>query len=314
MRATTWLANMLYLSGSPLLCRSLQLTWKNQHRSLKSKLNASTTVSSSKDSTTKGKLLVLGGTGFLGQNICKRAVLEGYQVTSVSRRGLPPSSSETSPTTTKIDYRQGDLRKKETVGTILAEGGYMGVIHCVGLLFDEKSGLASYNRFVSGSGSLPDSDSTYDSITRLTAFNAIESSIEYAKKSGLTPFPFMFTSAAEAGWPDVPLGPFIENNLAPDFLKRYLAAKRLVEAKLLATEPDLRPIIARPSLIYTMDRPSSFPSVAAFVVGNRIGLPFVDRPVTVQALSAAIVRAMSDSAIKGILRYPQIEDLSSIKS
>lgn len=37
-----------------------------------------------------GKILVLGGTGFLGQTVCKRALAEGFQVTSLSRRGLPP--------------------------------------------------------------------------------------------------------------------------------------------------------------------------------------------------------------------------------
>ena len=152
----------------------------------------------------KGKLLVLGGTGFLGQTVCKRAIVEGYDVTSLSRRGLPPTSEGTAPSTTsKVDYRQGDARKKEAIENILNEGGYTGVIHCIGLLFDDASGLGSYNRFVSGSGSLPDSDSTYDTITRLTAFNAIEATIEYAKKSNKTPFPFCFTSAAEAGWPEV---------------------------------------------------------------------------------------------------------------
>jgi hypothetical protein len=36
-------------------------------------------MSTSFISTKKGKLLVLGGTGFLGQTICKRAVLEGIR-------------------------------------------------------------------------------------------------------------------------------------------------------------------------------------------------------------------------------------------
>ena len=70
----------------------------------------------------KGKLLVLGGTGFLGQTICKRAVVEGYHVTSVSRRGVLP---ETPPSST-IDYRKGDARQKETITNILKEGGYTG--------------------------------------------------------------------------------------------------------------------------------------------------------------------------------------------
>lgn len=180
-------------------------------------------------------------------------------------------------------------------------------------MFDDASGLGNLNRFVSGSGSLPDTESTYDSITRLSAFNAIEAAVEYAQQSRSgTPFPFAFTSAAEAGWPDVPGGPQIEQFLAPEWLRRYLTAKRAVEAKL--QEPSvlkaLRPIIPRPSLIYSLDRPASYLPVGAFYVGNQIGLPFVDRPVTVQALSNAVIKAMGQDNVRGVLRYPQIEELS----
>jgi hypothetical protein len=75
----------------------------------------------------KKKLLVLGGTGFLGQTICKRAVVEGYAVTSVSRRGV--IRENTTPSNTNIDYRKGDAREKDTVTSILNEGGYTGRFH-----------------------------------------------------------------------------------------------------------------------------------------------------------------------------------------
>ena len=161
---------------------------------------------------------------------------------------------------------------------------------------------------------MPDSGSTYDTITRLTAFNAIEAAVEYATSStqGLdaAPLPFCFTSAAEAGWPEMAGGSFIENTLAPDFLRRYLKAKRVVEEKLLSSEPPLRPIIVRPSLIYTMDRPASFPAVGAFFVGNRVGLPFVDQPVSVQSLANAMVRSMDRPDVRGVLRYQEINALN----
>lgn len=264
-------------------------------------------------SSDKGKLLVLGGTGYLGQTVCQKAMLEGYSVVSVSRRGLPPTtagSPSPSSNSNKIEYRQGDARQKQVLTDILSEGGFTGVIHCIGLLFDDASGLGSYNRFVSGSGSLPDSDSTYDTITRLTAFNAIEAATDYAITSDRRPLPFCFTSAAEAGWPQVTGGQTIER-LMPDFIHRYMVAKRAVEDKLLASEPTLRPIIVRPSLIYSFDRPGSLPSVAAFTLFNKIGLPFVDRPVSVQALAFTMVRAMGRESIKGVLRYPQIDEFSA---
>lgn len=260
---------------------------------------------------TKGKILVLGGTGFLGQTICKRAVLEGYSVTSLSRRGLPPDteSSSVAAGISNIDYRQGDARKKESVSNILDEGGYTGVVHCIGLLFDNDSGLGSLNKFVSGSSSLLDSESSYDTITRLTSFNAIEAATEYAVQQGQQGMPFCFTSAAEAGWPEMTGGAFIEG-VMPEFIRRYLSAKRAVEAKLMASEPVLRPVIVRPSLIYSMDRPSSYLPVGAFTVFNKVGLPFVDRPVTVQSLGSAIVSAMGKESVKGVLRYTDIDDLN----
>lgn len=108
----------------------------------------------------------------------------------------------------------------------------------------------------------------------------------------------------------MPGGSFIEQNLAPEWLQRYLTAKRAVETKLLQSSPPLRPIIVRPSLIYSLDRPLALPSVGAFFVGNKLGLPFVDRPVTVQALSCAMVRSMDRENISGIQRFTEIDALN----
>jgi hypothetical protein len=96
----------------------------------------------------------------------------------------------------------------------------------------------------------------------------------------------------------------------PEFIQRYLKAKRAVEAKLMSSSPTLRPIIVRPSLIYSMDRPTSYVPVGAFTVLNKVGLPFVDRPVTVQSVGAAIVAAMGQDSVKGVLRYKEIDALN----
>merc|ERR1740124_785329 len=74
----------------------------------------------------------------------------------------------------------------------------------------------------------------------------------------------------------------------------------------------LRPVIFRPSLIYSLDRVASLPPVGAFFVGNRLGLPFVDRPVTVQSLSFAVVRAIGDRGVSGVQRYMDIDELNKL--
>jgi phosphoglycerate dehydrogenase-like enzyme len=48
----------------------------------------------------KKKVMVLGGTGFVGQEICKQALEAGFDVVAVSRRGVPEVSAKPNPTQT----------------------------------------------------------------------------------------------------------------------------------------------------------------------------------------------------------------------
>ena len=50
-------------------------------------------------------------------------------------------------------------------------------------------------------------------------------------------------------WPDVTGGQFVEDTLAPEWLKKYLAAKRTVEARLTGSRK-IRACMYRPSLIW----------------------------------------------------------------
>ncbi|CAN0397837.1 unnamed protein product, partial [Ectocarpus sp. 13 AM-2016] len=108
-------------------------------------------------------------------------------------------------------------------------GDYDGVVHAVGMLF-----AGSLNRFASGSGSVPDPGTTYDKITRQTAF-AATAALDALAQGGAQQAravnspdwfpPFVFISAAEAKWgfdgifEGSPVG----------FLHDYLVAKRAVE-------------------------------------------------------------------------------------
>ena len=137
------------------------------------------------------------------------------------------------------------------------------VVHAVGLLFDVDSGLTFASKIVSGSDSVPGDDSTYDRVTRQTAFAAIDATAGRVRLPFSPRTPFAFVSCAESGWPDVSGGAFVESNLAPEWLRRYLAAKRAVEAKLSQTSDVLRPVIFRPSLIWSWDKLDVLPIIPA---------------------------------------------------
>lgn len=231
-----------------------------------------------------------------------------YDVTSLSRRGRPSENAIDG-----VNYLTGDATVSGTMDEIVGSQSYDAIVHCIGLLFDAESGLAQYNRLVSGSGSVIKDGATYDDITRKTAIYAIEAAEKLAKEKKVE-VPFIFTSAAEAGWLEKemqPGGKILDGFLAPDWLKRYLSAKRSVEAKLneAGDQKLLRPVIFRPSLIFSYDRFASLPPVGAFFVGNKLGLPFVDRPVTVQNLANAMVSALKDESVRGVQRYSQIDKL-----
>jgi nucleoside-diphosphate-sugar epimerase len=249
------------------------------------------------------RVLVLGGSGFVGSAITERALARGYAVTSVSRRGAPPDASEGA--LRAVDWRVGDAADPAVARDILAEPGFVGCVHAVGMLL-----ASDLNALASGSGSKPAKGATYDVVTRVTAFNAADAAAALLPPRGsaregaaVGPPPFVFVSAAEARW---------DFRAPVDWLEDYLVAKRAVEAKLgeCNARGALRASWLRPSLVYTTDKPAALPAVAAFTLANAIGIPFVDKPVTVDVLAAAAVRALEDGATSGALDYREMERLA----
>ena len=212
-----------------------------------------------------------------------------------------------------MNWVVGDATNPSDVKSIVSEAD--AVVHAVGLLFDVESGLQGLNTIVSGSKSQPDPEkSTYDNITRKTMFNIIDAVEAKAKNplnalKGTGKIPLAFVSCAESGWPDVQFGDFVEEKLAPEWLRKYLVAKRAVESR-LSSSSALRPVVVRPSLIWSWDKLDVLPIIPVFNFANFVGVPFVDKTVRVETLADAIVAGIEDDSIVGVQRFKEMEELS----
>ena len=248
------------------------------------------------------KILVLGGTGFVGSRFVELASRRGHEIVSVSRNAALKSPSSSSQCK-GVKYVQGDAADASALADIINSEGaasFDACFHSIGLLFDSESGLGSWNRLISGAGSVPRAGDTYDKVTTATAFNAIDILNDAHSKSGGTKkIPFVFVSAAEAGWTrPAPIG----------WLERYLAAKRSVERRLLSGEAcSLRPVILRPGLVYDPTKPADVAKVAGSFVGYYAGLPFASKPVEVGAIAAAALRAIADPSVLGVQTHREME-------
>ena len=252
------------------------------------------------------RLCVLGGSGYVGREVCTRAVARGWEVASLSRRGENPVPGDAA--LDLVDWVRGDAANAKDVQAFVKDAD--AVVHAVGLLFDVDSGLTQFSKVVSGSGSVPGEESTYDRITRQTAFNAIDATANRLRLPFAPRTPFAFVSCAESGWPDVSGGSFVESNLAPEWLGRYLVAKRAVEAKLNDNTDKLRPIIYRPSLIWSWGKLDVLPIIPVFNLASALGVPFVDRTIRVGTLADAIVAGVAGD-VEGVQRFAAMDELAA---
>lgn len=260
------------------------------------------------------KVVVFGGTGYVGSQVCERLVNKGYDVVGVSRRGENPKPNNDA--LGRVEWVKGDATIPSDVQSFVSDAD--AVVHAVGLLFDVESGLQGLNTIVSGSKSLPDPEkSTYDNITRKTMFNILDALESKAKnpinmiKNGNSKTPLAFVSCAEAGWPDVQYGDYVEEKLAPEWLKKYLIAKRAVEDRIFKSSA-IRPVVVRPSLIWSWDKLDVLPVIPVFNLANAIGVPFVDKTVRVETLADSIVAGIEDESISGVQRFKQMEELAQL--
>ena len=241
----------------------------------------------------------------MGREVCKRAVERGWEVASLSRRGENPIPGDAALDC--VEWLQGDAADAQDVQKFVKDAD--AVVHAVGLLFDVDSGLTQFSKVVSGSNSVPGEESTYDRVTRQTAFNAIDATANRLRLPFAPRTPFAFVSCAESGWPDVSGGSFVEDKVAPEWLRRYLVAKRAVEAKLEENSDKLRPVVYRPSLIWSWGKLDVLPIIPVFNLASALGVPFVDRTIRVGTLADAIVAGVAGDA-EGVQRFAAMDELA----
>ena len=89
--------------------------------------------------TAKKKLVVCGGTGFLGSRICRAAAARNWTVTSLSRSGEPSWSAITASPhppawASHVSWQKADLLQPGSYGAQLE--GADAVVHSMGILLE----------------------------------------------------------------------------------------------------------------------------------------------------------------------------------
>lgn len=203
-----------------------------------------------------GTVVIFGGSGFLGSAICRRAVLSGLRVISISRSGAPPAGllSQAWTRAPSMEWRQGDCLDKTSYAYTLEEIARLqlakepvAVVHSVGALLENSQYKILLDPL---RGQHPQARETedplyYESINR-DSLIAVASEVHDRLRTSVggessPPLPFVFISAFATP-------PMVDT--------RYLSTKREAEDYLFNCD-NLRPVVFRPGFMYSEQRPVS---------------------------------------------------------
>ncbi|KAI3918883.1 hypothetical protein MKW98_017331 [Papaver atlanticum] len=226
------------------------------------------------------KLLVLGGNGFVGSNICKGALDRGLSVSSLSRSGR---SNVNESWANNVVWHKGDLLEPDSLKDILKD--VTSVISCVGAF-----GSNSYMYKISGTANI----------------NAIRAASELGVKR------FVYISAADLGVANYLMQGYYEGKRAAEteLLTRFPYAGVILRPGFIHGTRKVGGVKLPLGLIGSpleMVLQHAKPLSRVPLVG-----PLLTPPVSVNAVARVAVRAATDSVfppgivdVYGILRHGQ---------
>ncbi|KAL8745001.1 MAG: hypothetical protein Q9190_002815 [Brigantiaea leucoxantha] len=279
------------------------------------------------------RLVVCGGNGFLGSRICKAATSRGWTVISISRSGEPVWSSVTSSTSppswsSRVHWHKGDILKPTSYKKELK--GADAVIHSMGILLeaDYKGVLQGRESIGAGLRRAFSGQKGGSVINPLERGEREEEELQPKEEDGQLTYELMnrdsaITLAQEAQFQQVPIFAYVSAAAgAPMLPKRYISTKREAESTIASALPKLRSIFIRPGFLYDSSRSFTMPIAFAGSLGNMVNslvggrlTPWVgaavEKPLKADLVAEAIVEAIEDQEIKGVVDTGRIEDLAN---
>lgn len=218
------------------------------------------------------KLVVAGGNGFIGSQICRVAVNNGHDVVAFGRSGKPNLTPVKHPWVGKVDWRAADIFDPSAWTDAL--DGADAFVHSIATIQQD-----------------PERDITFDRVNGESALLAAEA----CEAAGVDPFVFLSVR-------DKP--PFLSG--------RFIAAKRRAEREIPEQHPSLRFVSLHPNLVYGPGRPGSSTLAAVLdTLEGSVGAYSQPegRPLPVELVAAAAVHAATTPTVEGALSVNHIADI-----
>ncbi|KAF4581924.1 putative oxidoreductase [Ophiocordyceps camponoti-floridani] len=281
------------------------------------------------------RIVVCGGSGFLGSRVCKHAVTRGWDVTSISRSGTPnwesvSGSAQTPAWAHQVSWESADILRPSTYASLLQ--GATFVVHSMGILLEadykslvsgKESPLAAARRLLAGTpaagrGVNPLEKKAGEDIKPADVKDQL--SYEVMNRDSAVA---LARHAADAG-----VGTFCYVSAcagAPILPSRYISTKREAERAVTQNFPRIRSVFVRPPFMYDNSRTVTMGLAAMVGAGayfNSLTGKMFDslmgaagtRPLPVETVAEAIVEALGDETVRGPIDVPEIMRLAAVKN